>query len=36
MNDDLMRMKRASNRPEDRIELEILAAVKEEREKLGL
>lgn len=34
--DDLMRMKRAANRPKDRIELEILAAVKEEREKLGL
>jgi len=27
-------MKRAANRPKDRIELEILAAVKEEREKL--
>ena len=34
--DDLMRMKRAADRPKDRIELEILAAVKEEREKLGL
>ena len=34
--DDLMRMKRAANRPKDRIELEVLAAVKEEREKLGL
>jgi hypothetical protein len=34
--DDLIRMKRAANRPKDRIELEILAAVKEEREKLGL
>jgi hypothetical protein len=33
--DDLMRMKRAANRPKDRVELEILAAVKEEREKLG-
>ncbi|HYR27701.1 MAG TPA: hypothetical protein VEU30_04505 [Thermoanaerobaculia bacterium] len=32
--DDLIRMKRAANRPKDRIELEILAAVKEEREKL--
>jgi hypothetical protein len=32
--DDLMRMKRAAGRPKDRIELEILAAVKEEREKL--
>ena len=30
--DDLMRMKRAANRPKDRIELEILAALKEERE----
>jgi hypothetical protein len=29
-------MKRAANRPKDRIELEILAAVKEEREKPGL
>ena len=34
--DDLMRMKRAAGRPKDRIELELLAAVKEEREKLGL
>lgn len=34
--DDLIRMKRAAGRPKDRIELEILAAVKEEREKLGL
>lgn len=34
--DDLLRMKRAANRPKDRIELEILAAVKEERENLGL
>lgn len=33
--DDLIRMKRAANRPKDRVELEILAAVKEEREKLG-
>lgn len=32
--DDLMRMKRAAGRAKDRIELEILAAVKEEREKL--
>ena len=31
--DDLMRMKRAASRPKDRIELEILAAVKEEIEK---
>lgn len=31
--DDLMRMKRAAGRPKDRVELEILAAVKEEREK---
>lgn len=34
--DDLIRMKQAAGRPKDRIELEILAAVKEEREKLGL
>ena len=34
--DDLIRMKRAAGRPKDRIELEVLAAVKEEREKLGL
>lgn len=32
--DDLIRMKKAAGRPKDRIELEILAAVKEEREKL--
>jgi hypothetical protein len=32
--DDLMRMKRAAGRPKDRVEIEILAAVKEEREKL--
>lgn len=32
--DDLMRMKRAAGRPKDRVELEILAAVKEERENL--
>lgn len=31
--DDLIRMKRAAGRPKDRIEVEILAAVKEEREK---
>jgi hypothetical protein len=31
--DDLIRMKRAASRPKDRIELEILAAVKEEIEK---
>ena len=32
--DDLIRMKTAAGRAKDRIELEILAAVKEEREKL--
>jgi len=32
--DDLIRMKRASGRPKDRIELEILAAVRDERERL--
>ena len=32
--DDLIRMKRAADRPKDRIEVEILVAVKEEREKL--
>jgi hypothetical protein len=31
--DDLMRMKRAAGRPKDRIELEILAALREERER---
>lgn len=31
--DDLIRMKRAAGRPKDRIEVEILTAVKEEREK---
>lgn len=31
--DDLIRMKRAAARPKDRIEVEILSAVKEEREK---
>jgi hypothetical protein len=31
--DDLIRMKRAAGRPKDRVELEILAAVKEERER---
>jgi hypothetical protein len=31
--DDLMRMKRAAGRPKDRIELEILAALHEERAK---
>jgi hypothetical protein len=30
--DDLIRMKRAAGRPKDRIELEILSAVREERE----
>lgn len=30
--DDLIRMKRAAGRPKDRIELEVLAAVREERE----
>jgi len=34
--DDLIRMKRAAGRPKDRIELEVLAAVREEREALGL
>jgi len=34
--DDLMRMKRAAGRPKDLMHLELLAAVKEEREKLGL
>jgi hypothetical protein len=29
-------MKKAAGRPKDRMHLEILAAVKEEREKLGL
>lgn len=33
--DDLIRMKTAAARPKDRIEVEILAAVKEEREKGG-
>jgi hypothetical protein len=31
--DDLIRMKRAAGRPKDRIELEILTAVREERER---
>jgi len=34
--DDLIRMKRAAGRRKDRIELEVLAAVREEREALGL
>lgn len=33
--DDLIRMKRASARPKDRIELEVLAALREERERSG-
>jgi hypothetical protein len=33
--DDLIRMKRAAGRPKDRIELEILTAVREERERPG-
>jgi hypothetical protein len=33
--DDLIRMKRAAGRPKDRIELEILTAVREERERHG-
>lgn len=33
--DDLIRMKRAAGRPKDRIELEILGAVREERELKG-
>lgn len=32
--DDLLRMKRAAGRPKDRVEIEILSALKEEREKL--
>jgi hypothetical protein len=32
--DDLMRMKRAASRPKDRIELEVLAALADERDKL--
>ncbi len=31
--DDLMRMKRATGRPKDRIELEVLGAVRDERER---
>jgi len=31
--DDLLRMKRAAGRPKDRIELEILSAVREERDR---
>jgi hypothetical protein len=31
--DDLIRMKRAAGRPKDRVELEILAAVREERDR---
>jgi uncharacterized protein (DUF169 family) len=31
--DDLLRMKRAADRPKDRIEVEILSAVKEELER---
>jgi hypothetical protein len=34
--EDLIRMKRAAGRPKDRVELEILAAVREEREQSGL
>lgn len=34
--DDLLRMKRAADRPKDRVEVEILSALKEERQKLGL
>jgi hypothetical protein len=33
--DDLLRMKRAAGRPKDRAEIEILSALKEEREKIG-
>jgi hypothetical protein len=33
--DDLIRMKRAAGRPKDRIELEVLAAVREERDERG-
>jgi hypothetical protein len=32
--DDLIRMKRAAGRPKDRVEIEILSALKEERQKL--
>jgi hypothetical protein len=32
--DDLIRMKRAAGRPKDRVEIEILSALKEERENL--
>lgn len=34
--DDLIRMKEAAGRPKDRIELEVLGAVRDERERLGL
>jgi hypothetical protein len=34
--DDLLRMKRAADRPKDRVEVEILSALKQERQKLGL
>jgi hypothetical protein len=33
--DDVIRMKRAADRPKDRIEVEVLTAVKEERERLS-
>jgi hypothetical protein len=33
--DDLIRMKRAAGRPKDRIELEVLTAVRDERERPG-
>jgi len=34
--DDLLRMKRAAGRPKDRVAIEILSALKEERERAGL
>jgi len=34
--DDLIRMKRAAGRPKDRIELEVLSAVRDERDRLDL
>ncbi len=34
--DDLIRMKRAAGRPKDRIELEVLGAVREERDATGI
>jgi hypothetical protein len=34
--DDLLRMKRAAGRPKDRVAIEILSALKEERERAGV